>query len=140
MGLNGPSMLELIEGWEAKLSAVSLLNSAKTTIADALEHMPKVFLDLINQPGPESSFVNVATVRITKQDIAPLDKFCENMENNPGNTSVDIAPTGFISEIRPEVYEMMSAYRHADNGTTPFEATGDVAADLSTFDRLNPSK
>ncbi|MBI3296212.1 MAG: hypothetical protein HYZ71_15915 [Deltaproteobacteria bacterium] len=137
-GLNEGAVPHLIEIWETKLKLAQLFNSANTTVKEALEHLPQIFTDLIGTHGPESAFVNVATVHIAKQDIAPLDAFCENLEITPGHSSVDIAPTGAISEIRAEVYEMMSGYRHSDNGTTPFEPTGDVAADLATHNRLNP--
>lgn len=73
-------------------------------------------------------FTRVATITIPKQTFATeaQDAFGENLSFNPWHCVAEHKPLGGVNRIRRVVYEAISAFRHARNGTSRFEPTPDT--------------
>jgi catalase len=71
----------------------------------------------------ESPFVDVATIRIPKQnfDSPAQESFCENLSYTPWHSLPADRPVGGINRVRKVVYQRVSDLRHSLNKTSSVE-------------------
>lgn len=71
----------------------------------------------------EAPFVKVATLTIPRQafDTAERDAFCEDLSFTPWHATEEHRPLGGVNRVRRVVYDTISTYRHANNGTPRVE-------------------
>jgi hypothetical protein len=70
-----------------------------------------------------SPFIPVATIIIPRQqfDTDKQMNYCENLSFTPWHSLPEHKPLGVTNRVRKSVYEMISKYRHSQNGVMPKE-------------------